>query len=264
MQTRDCASDRSVRLLVSLSCLWLLGTIHVPTASADWLAPGEPEPTPGALGGGSGQGRNPPSPTPPAEPDGTQEEVPPSPPPPAPNRTPEIGGTPRTDIHAQELYTFTPTSRDADGDSLYFSIMNKPAWATFDMRTGRLSGTPTINDVGQFTGVRISVSDGEATASLGAFSILVRPARTGSVSLDWQPPTEREDGSALTNLVGYRLFYGRRSGEYTNEIRIDNPGIVRYVVDGLAVGNWHFAMTALDAHGLESELSDEAVRVVRP
>jgi hypothetical protein len=167
-------------------------------------------------------------------------------------------------VHAEERYGFTPTARDPDDDSLRFSITGKPPWATFDTRTGTLRGTPAAGDVGEFTGILISVSDGEDAASLDPFSILVKPVRTGSVSLSWQPPTQREDGSALTNLAGYRLFYGRQPGEYANQVRIRNPGITRYVVDDLAAGTWYFVMTAFDADGLESDFSEEAVRSVTP
>ncbi len=267
--------------LRGLICLCLFGMMHLATASADPASRGEPGPTSDTLGDDGGGNPTPLVPTLPDEPDGPEapdapEEPAPAPndpdapaddnppPPPAANGAPEIGGTPLTEVHAEERYGFTPTARDPDGDSLRFSIAGKPAWATFDTRTGTLAGTPTIDDVGEFTGILISASDGQETASLGPFSILVRPVRTGSVSLSWQPPTQREDGSALTNLAGYRLFYGRQPGEYANQVRIENPGITRYVVDNLAAGSWYFVMTAFDADGLESDFSKEAVRSVAP
>ena len=37
----------------------------------------------------------------------------------------------------------------------------KPAWASFDTATGRLWGTPEAEDVGNFTNIGISVSDGK-------------------------------------------------------------------------------------------------------
>ena len=43
----------------------------------------------------------------------------------------------------RSAYSFQPTAKDANGDTLRFSISNKPAWATFSTTTGRLSGTPT-------------------------------------------------------------------------------------------------------------------------
>ena len=66
--------------------------------------------------------------------------------------------------------------RDPDSDTLGFTIQNRPAWASFDTATGRLSGTPTAANVGTFSNIVISVSDGKATASLAAFTITVESA----------------------------------------------------------------------------------------
>ncbi|MFD2556281.1 putative Ig domain-containing protein [Sphingobacterium tabacisoli] len=89
------------------------------------------------------------------------------------NDAPTIIGTPATTVHQDATYSFMPTANDVDGDVLTFSIVNKPSWATFDPATGRLTGTPRNADVGTTSGIVISVSDGELTASLSAFSITV-------------------------------------------------------------------------------------------
>lgn len=89
------------------------------------------------------------------------------------NRTPTISGVPITTVTAGQAYSFMPSAADADGQSLSFSISNRPAWAQFSTTTGRLSGTPTSSQVGNYSSIRISVSDGQATASLQSFSISV-------------------------------------------------------------------------------------------
>ena len=70
-------------------------------------------------------------------------------------------------------YNFTPAASDADNDQLTFSIANKPAWADFDTTDGRVSGTPADTDEGMHSGIEISVSDGNATATLAPFTIEV-------------------------------------------------------------------------------------------
>src|SRR5690606_18763121 len=90
---------------------------------------------------------------------------------PSTNTPPTITGSPRRSVLQGEDYTFPPTAFDADGDSLSFSIANKPRWAAFDSSNGRLSGRPDGDDVAVFRNIVISVSDGAATASLPAFSI---------------------------------------------------------------------------------------------
>ena len=95
------------------------------------------------------------------------------------NSAPNISGSPPANILEGELYEFVPTASDADGDTLEFSIARKPSWATFDPATGRLSGTPDAEDVGNFTNIAISVSDGKDAASLSALRYFGQPDRSG-------------------------------------------------------------------------------------
>ncbi|MDP5138073.1 putative Ig domain-containing protein, partial [Rheinheimera baltica] len=90
-----------------------------------------------------------------------------------PNGAPTIGGVPATSVNQGDAYSFTPTAADSPGDTLTFSIVNKPTWATFDTNDGTLSGTPTNADVGVTSGITISVSDGSLVASLTAFDLTV-------------------------------------------------------------------------------------------
>ncbi|MEN8167395.1 MAG: putative Ig domain-containing protein [Pseudomonadota bacterium] len=89
----------------------------------------------------------------------------------SPNSLPTISGTPITSLVEGESYSFLPTASDADGDSLVFSILNAPTWASFDASSGALSGTPGFDDAGSYGSIVISVSDGTVTVSLSAFSI---------------------------------------------------------------------------------------------
>src|SRR5581483_9628639 len=96
--------------------------------------------------------------------------------PPPTNTPPKITGTPPTAAQAGTAYSFQPAGSDSDGDTLTFSITNKPSWATFSATTGHLSGTPGAADVGTDTGIVITVSDGTSSASLPAFAITVAAA----------------------------------------------------------------------------------------
>jgi uncharacterized protein YjbI with pentapeptide repeats len=104
---------------------------------------------------------------------------------------PTITGNPPTIAKLGYNYTFTPTASDENGDNLTFSITNKPDWATFDTKTGRLSGTP--NAVGNYTGIVISVSDGQLSAQLAAFDIQVKTAN-GSPTISGIPRTQIDVG----------------------------------------------------------------------
>lgn len=176
-------------------------------------------------------------------------------PPAATNRAPTIAGTPTATIVEGEFYEFMPTAADPDGDALEFSISRKPAWATFNRSTGRLSGTPGADDVGNFTNIVITVSDGSATAALGGFDITVDAIALGTATLSWNPPTENTDGTALMDLSGYRIYYGKSESQLTRTIVINNPGLTRYVVENLAQANWYFSMTSVNSEGVESRRS---------
>lgn len=186
------------------------------------------------------------------------------------NEAPVISGTPPTSVRAGEAYAFTPTASDPNKDPLTFSIANKPAWATFSTSTGKLSGTPGSSSVGTYPNIVISVSDGKAKSSLAAFTITVAAASggsgggttTGSATVSWVPPTQNVDGSALTNLAGYRIKYGQSASALTRTIDIDNPGISRFVIDDLSSGTWYFAVTAYNSAGAESALSNIASKRV--
>ncbi|NIS31701.1 MAG: hypothetical protein GWO04_17900, partial [Actinobacteria bacterium] len=87
------------------------------------------------------------------------------------------------------------TASDADGDSLSFSIAGRPAWASFSSATGALTGTPVSADVGTYADIRISVSDGQATAALPAFTIEVASAPNRAPTISGEPATSVTVGS---------------------------------------------------------------------
>jgi len=179
-----------------------------------------------------------------------------------PNRAPTIAGAPPTAVKVGQTYSFQPTATDPDGDALTFSIANPPSWATFSASTGKLSGTPTSGAAGSYANIVIRVSDDSETVSLPAFTIDVEQAATGTATVSWSPPTERTDGTPLTDLAGYRVHYGKSSTDLATVITIDNPGITSYVIEGLTSGSWYFATTAFDDQGMESDFSNVASKTI--
>lgn len=90
------------------------------------------------------------------------------------NDAPTITGSPASSVDQAVAYSFTPTAADVDtSDVLTFSIANQPDWASFDTSTGALTGTPQGADVGTYSGIVISVSDGTVSTALSAFAIEV-------------------------------------------------------------------------------------------
>ncbi len=178
---------------------------------------------------------------------------------PAPaNRAPTISGTPPTTATAGVAYSFTPTASDPDGNTLVFSAIGLPSWLSLNVSTGRLSGTPSAGNVGTAANIRITVSDGTLTASLAAFSIQVAAAPTNnSATVSWVAPAQRVDGSALTNLSGFKVYVGQTSRNYTQVITVAGSTSASSTVTGLGAGIWFFAVAAYDATGVTSDPSTE-------
>jgi len=170
---------------------------------------------------------------------------------------PTISGTPPGTVTAGQLYTFTPTASGPTGLTLSFSVQNLPSWATFSVANGTVSGTPSASNVGTFSNIVISVSDGQASASLAAFSIQVKAqSTTGSATLSWVAPTTNTDGTPLTDLAGYIINYGTSSGTLNQQITVSSATATGYTVTGLASGTWYFTVTAYTSVNTQSAPSD--------
>ena len=165
---------------------------------------------------------------------------------------PTISGKAVTSINAGAKYQFTPTASGPSGATLIFSVQNKPEWANFDATSGTLSGTPTAANVGTYANIVVSVSDGRQTASLTAFTVSVNQVSNGTATLDWIAPTENVDGTALTNLAGYKVYYGTSARNLNESVSINNPGLTTYTLSNLSTGTWYFAVASITATGAES------------
>ncbi len=177
------------------------------------------------------------------------------------NAAPTLSGVPAAQAAIDAFYEFAPAASDPDGHALEFTITNRPSWATFDARTGRLVGTPTANDTGVYANIIIGASDGRASATLGPFTIAVGTGLasmpgTGTAELSWSPPTQNSDGTPATELAGYRVYYGQDPQALSFSATLPDPQHTQYTVTGLPAGTWYFAVAAVASSGIESELSE--------
>jgi hypothetical protein len=181
------------------------------------------------------------------------------------NRAPVLSGTPSTSVVAGNAYAFRPTGSDPEGRALTWAISNRPAWASFSTSTGALTGTPTATNVGTYSNIVISASDGTNRTSLPSFSIAVNSVGTsiGSATLSWTPPTRNTNGTALTNLAGYRIYYGTSPSTLTRTVTLNNAGLTRYVISDLSAATWYFSIRAYTTTGSESTNSNTVSKVIR-
>jgi large repetitive protein len=106
-----------------------------------------------------------------------------------------ISGNPATQVVAGKGYSFQPTTNAPSGTTLTFSIQNRPAWATFSAASGLLSGTPATGQIGTYSNIVISVSNGTQSSALAAFSITVTKATNSGPTISGNPPTSVNVGS---------------------------------------------------------------------
>src|SRR3990170_1502633 len=84
----------------------------------------------------------------------------------------------------------------------------------------------------------------------------------GTATLSWDPPTTNVDGSPLTGLSGYKVYYGTASGNYTQTINVGN--VTTYIAANLTDGlTYYFAVTAYDTLSNESAYSNEVSKFIQ-
>src|SRR5208282_1669728 len=70
-----------------------------------------------------------------------------------------------------------------------------------------------------------------------------------SVTLAWNPSTD-------PTVVGYNIYYGGASGNYTNTLSVGN--VTNVTVSGLVEGDtYYFAATTYNSSGIQSPFSSE-------
>lgn len=76
-------------------------------------------------------------------------------------------------------------------------------------------------------------------------------------ALSWSAPQTREDGSALKagQIAGFRIYYRLRHENGFSVIPVDSPSRTSQPLTDLPPGAYEFAITTVDAEGLESRRS---------
>ncbi len=190
---------------------------------------------------------------------------------------PNISGTPSNIINEDENYSFTPNVSSNDGlTSFTFSIENKPNWAIFDTNTGTLTGTPMNADVGTFSNIQITVSDGENQASLPGFSLTVNNVNdapfaindnylltqnlSGSYSLNVLDNDYDEDIDDSINIVSATAEVGsvsiNENGLNYQNGTAETPDTIKYTIED-ASGSQSTAEVAIAISPAESENTPE-------
>lgn len=91
------------------------------------------------------------------------------------------------------------------------------------------------------------------------------PVGTGVAALSWAKPTTNDDGSPMTNLAGYQLYYAQETPvtpANSQSVSVLDPNQTSLEVDALAPGTYYFTVTAVNLQGAESSMSNEAIKTI--
>lgn len=86
--------------------------------------------------------------------------------------------------------------------------------------------------------------------------------RIAYATVGWDAPTERVDGSPIGTLSAFRIYYGTAPSALDRIVTVTDPGSRSARVYSLTPGTWYFAVTAIDAEGMESERSGVASKTI--
>ena len=108
---------------------------------------------------------------------------------------------------------------------------------------------------------------------LGVLLLAAATGHAGVLTASWTAPTTNTDGSALTQLAFYRVYYSASNApcgglayfEVASSTSIPQPDqTVSFQMTGLTTGSiYSVSVTAVDTNGVESACSDVASAVAR-
>lgn len=85
-----------------------------------------------------------------------------------------------------------------------------------------------------------------------------RNATGAQLVLEWEAPTTQTDQTAVTNLIGYKVYFGTESGCYDRVFEAST--VPQVTIAGLDAGQrYYFAVAAITSDKTEGILSDEFI-----
>ena len=160
--------------------------------------------------------------------------------------------------------TASPASVPSDGSTTltWVSSNADSCTASGDWSGSKdLSGSETIDGLTADSQFILTCSDADGSVN-DSVDVTIASSGDGTALLSWTPPTENTDGSALTDLAGYKIYYGTASNNYTQSVTIDNPGLSSYQIDNLTAADWYFVITAVNSSDIESAYSAEVSKTI--
>jgi hypothetical protein len=109
-------------------------------------------------------------------------------------------------------------------------------------------------------GSNTSSSSGSSSSSSGSSGSSVSSSSgggTASIALTWTAPTLNTNGTSLTDLAGYYIYYGTSAGSLSEMINVSGGSVTSYDVRSLVAGaTYYFAISAYDSSNNQSALTN--------
>ena len=195
------------------------------------------------------------------------------------NDPPAFTSVPDTIAIQGDLYSYTPTAVDIDGDTLFFSAPVLPIWLSFDSATHVLSGTPGNDHVGD-NSVSLMITDTVVNV-VQSFVIEVEnindpPAFTSTpitearpgVAYEYLVTAEDVDGDSLTFtalvLPGWLTFDASSQllSATPSDTDVGDQFATIRVSDGILFADQTFVVSVSYANHAPNFISDPATTVV--
>ena len=106
--------------------------------------------------------------------------------------------------------------------------------------------------------------NGNTGAGVGVTQETTPQEDTQVVALSWTAPVEREDGTpiSMSEIAGYRVYYGTTEGNYPNQLEIADSYNMQAMLSNLASGTYYIVVTSYDMDGRESAFSEVVTKSV--
>jgi hypothetical protein len=85
----------------------------------------------------------------------------------------------------------------------------------------------------------------------------------GVATVSWMAPTHNSDGSKITDLSGYAIYYGTSSENLNESVQISDPTTTTYTVKKLKPGTtYYFSVVAFTAGGIRGAPSPTLAKTI--
>ena len=156
---------------------------------------------------------------------------------------------------AAVYYSTADVTANAGAD--YTATKGTLTWANADASPRTISipisKTPFVG--AKTLAIAIASAENADLGSPASAIVTVNGINPGEATLSWNRPSTNTDGTPLTNLAGYKIYFGTSPSDMYRVFTVSNPATVELEISNLSSATWYFAVAAYNTDGTESVLS---------